>query len=339
MYSSLKKGGKSYNNAEKDFLALEKDLCQLHEMLKENNYTPKEIQEFLRPLRFMAYKGYFYRYLRIFLFLLLIFIIGYYLVKVDFISWQLSAVGRIVMIKILPYWNWQKMAGTKCLINGYQEINEIKQFDCQLCESIDEISVEENIDPEILSDIYLDINVPVLISDGGKNWPPFSIQNLTDKILKNNILSTSYPCDVATNIQSTTLDVSDLLTRSKKFKKYFLHFRNCELNAMKAFRTFTPRPYFLKPEISPIQYSWILISQNYSFPKHKIINLSEKVTVVGQIDGSTHIRVIPRKNCYELCPTIEITLNKGEFIVFGTLWDFEYKPLKNSNNIAVILEA
>ena len=36
--------------------------------------------------------------------------------SLDEISWILSAIGRLVLIEFLPYWNWSRLYSAKCLI-------------------------------------------------------------------------------------------------------------------------------------------------------------------------------------------------------------------------------
>lgn len=324
----------------KDFAAAEKELNVLYDLCKEQNLSSEEMKFLLEPLRKIIFKNWLSRNFRRMFILLIVILVLYSIVQIDTVAWHLSAVGRIGMIYILPYWNWEKLMNEKCLFYGHKTEDNVKHFDCTLCESIDSIAVEKNIDPELLSDVYLDINVPVLLSDGLKSWPVYDMVNLTQIILTNDILSKSYPCELSTNMLSSTRDVSQILKRTYKFNKWFLHFQNCEMDAVKAFRVLTPRPQFLKPEISPIQYSWLLMSKNYKFPDYKTITLKEKITVIGQIIGSNYVRLIPRKNCYKKCPIIELNLQKNEVLVFGNLWDLKYKPSDDDEvNIAIILEA
>ncbi|GLV36852.1 uncharacterized protein CBL_02313 [Carabus blaptoides fortunei] len=324
-----------------EILAIEKELCSFYEYCKESGFTEEEMRSICKPLTTMIRKALIIRYLKYFLCIVIYIMLFYFLIQNDRVSWHLSAIGRILMIKLLPYWNWEKLANEKCLIPNYMYTAPKPTLDCTLCEAITTISIENNVDPYELSELYIDVNVPVIISDGLLNWPYFHDQsfNLTEILLSDNILSNTIPCELSTNMFSSLAYVDTILKQSLKFKKWFFHFQNCDFRAVKQFRMVSPRPYFLKAEISPVQYNWLLMSANYESPKFKPIALKERITVIGQIQGSNVIRLTPRLNCADECPLLQIELLDGEALVLTSMWDLEYKPNPDKFNVAIILES
>lgn len=324
---------------------VEKELCSFYEYCKMNSFSKEEMEEICKPLHLLIRKSLLMRYIRYITYFVLISSFLYYICISETILWNLSAIGRVFMVKLLPFWNWEKLSNQKCLINNFLREPEpilAPKFDCTLCEAIDDIPTTTNIDPYVLSEIYLDLNIPVVITDGLKNYPHIDNANhfnLSEDILSDETLATSVPCELSTNMLPTSnYKMSDIIAKPVKFKKWFLHFQNCDFNAVKQFRILAPRPYFLRPEIIPIQYSWLLMSDNYQVSKYKKLELVDKIAVFAQMNGSNYIRLIPRLNCADECPILEMELQHNEAIVFTSLWDLEYKPNHISRNIAVVLE-
>lgn len=323
-----------------EVLSLDKELCSFYDYCRENNFSPEEMRIICAPLRNAVVKSKVCRLLKGLLLVLLLLGTFYYMFRTETFLWHASAVGRIGMIKVLPWWNWQVLFSEKCLLRGTVPVVEEARFDCVLCEAIDEVPTERSLDPMTLNDLYLDVNVPVIIEDG-TFWSEAVKKNISEVLLRIEDISDSYPCEVSTNVQSRYLDasLSKILAKALRFRKWFLQFQNCEPEAVKAFRLVAPRPNFLPHDVSPIQYSWLLMSNDYNCQKFKSVALREKFAIVGQVEGSTRARLVPRKNCAGVCSVLEAELIPGQALVFGSLWDLEYKPREGDMNVAVVLEA
>lgn len=58
-------------------------------------------------------------------------------------NWSVSAIGRLVLIKILPVWNWIPLYNRRCLIEGFSKSSKSESsnyksglIDCSVCENI-----------------------------------------------------------------------------------------------------------------------------------------------------------------------------------------------------------
>jgi hypothetical protein len=309
------------------------ELNEFYKYLKDNKYTDKEIRHIFTPLRPDTKK---IKLTAAVVFSSVILVILLYLLTYnETFSWNLSAIGRIALIKILPYWDWTHLKNEKCLIAKYispTTLSEIS-FNCDLCENIQQIDVYNSISEDILMKRYLDVDTPVIIK---KSWQ--KSDNFMEHISQNPDIANSVPCNLATNVYNGAPSVKKLIEKTHLFEKFFLHFQNCDYFGMKQFRGFAPRPSFLPPELSPVQYNWLLWSKNYNTTHFKQIALVDKVAVVGQIMGANFIKLLPRNNCETECPHIDVKLNEGESLIFTSLWNLEYKPSDSDENIAVILE-
>lgn len=254
----------------------------------------------------------------------------------DSINWHLSAIGRIMLIQILPIYDWMYMKNQFCLIESRSNVVTENFFNCELCENINKIDVYENIDEASLVERYIGIDVPVIVTSGLEQWPR-NVSFLKELLLDNEF-SSSFPCKLSSNIIKDIGTSSEILVKAKNFDEFFLHFQNCEQDAMRALRRFTFRPALLPAVDSPTTYNWIVWNKNYNSSLYKSIELVEKLTIFGQIMGSTHIKLVPRGICETICSTKNFQLLQGEMLVFTSLWDLEYKCNEMAENIAVIME-
>lgn len=326
---------------------LNRDLESFYAFCKENRLTDEEISKLCEPLLKIVYKAKLLKILKLCMILILVILICFTLCSSDAVSWHLSAVGRILMIKLLPYYDWTVWKHERCLIPkfGFQNAQDhtLPNFDCVLCESVAQIDKKNNMTPEMLYENYIELHVPVILTNANIRMKLLHqpIENITNLLLSKEILAESLPCKLSTNIYNgADIPLNTVLKRTKRFSNFFLHFQNCDFAAVKNFRPFTARPSFLDPAyISPILYSWLLANRNYNVSKFKSVELQERVTVVVQTLGSTNFKLIPQTECELDCYVLNFELKTGEALVFTSLWNLEYKPPANGENVAVILEA
>lgn len=191
----------------------------------------------------------------------------------------------------------------------------------------------------ILIDQYLFRGLPVIISDSHKSWNPLKF---TENLLNSEKLLASQPCELQSNLllgKYSNLEESLKLSRESDLNaSFFLHFQNCQLDAVKATRfVIAQRPDFFPPHLEPAESSWILISKNYK-SNFKRIYLNGLILVM-QLTGQLDFILIPKGNCVESCEEHVITLFSGESLVFTTdLWNLVYYPSDGDISVTVISE-
>lgn len=315
----------------------ESDLKSFYEFCKENQLSDEEIQKICEPLTKTIKSIKIPKYFQIFSILAVGLFIFYLLSYIDVIAWHYSAIGRIVLIKLLPIYDWRYLKNENCLIK-FAKITPQNTTECTYCESIQNVRFEYDLDQDIIKERYLDMDVPIILMDALQNWPSFTKEGFIKEIVNDDNIYYSYPCKLRTNLRKNDQPIGKILEKALNTDSYFLHFENCDFDVMKAFRPFAPRPDYLHPEISPVQYNWLLMSKNYNVTKFKSLSLNERIIIFGQISGSNHLKLLPVEECTNECHVLEITLQRGESLIFTSLWDLEYKPQANSENVAVILE-
>ncbi|XP_017785851.1 PREDICTED: uncharacterized protein LOC108568995 [Nicrophorus vespilloides] len=303
---------------------IEEDLKLFHEYCVTNNLSRDEIAEICKPLRTpMKFRSAIY---------LVLFITAlYYLSYIETVSWHLTAIGRILMIKLLPFYDWQLLKNERCLI---PKTTMKSSKECYFCETTTAIPFTTSF--KSLQDQYIDLNMPVVLKLNESKY------NSSDEMIKDifeiETYADSSPCKLATNLKRRD-NVQDLLEATLGYDQYFMHFQNCDFYAVKAFREIVSRPRFLPAETAPIQYSWILLSKHYESGKFKPIDLKDTLAVVLQMVGSNLFNLIPI-DCEQDCDPLQIELIENEALILTSSWDLEYRTLDNGDvdNLAVILE-
>lgn len=153
-------------------------------------------------------------------------------------------------------------------------------------------------------------------------------------------LRTSIPCNTVTNllqIRNEQLNLNRLLDQTKKVgtKEWFLHFRNCEFDAVKGSRAIFPQkynPYFMSNHLPPFHSSWILISNQSQLLNEKRLPVKDLVFVF-QLKGELAGRLIVQKKCTFSCANQHFRLNAGEALIFNAeMWDFFYHNTSSESN-------
>lgn len=316
------------------FQQFNSEINELYDYLKSEKYKDEEIKKLFAPLTAKVKKSNTFTYL--FVSLAILSISVYFLTYFDNIYWHVSAIGRIALIKALPLFDWRYLKNKQCLIEKFAPSRPNLSFNCDLCENIHNIHVYEDIDEDTLIQRYLELDVPLILTKGLEDWPKGS--SFIDEVVKDDAFYYSYPCRLSTSVHRGLGRAGELLDKVKWFDEFFLHFQNCELEAMRVFRRYTYRPKFLPSTYSPIFYNWLVWNKDYNATNYKAVDLVERVAVFSQLFGLSYVRLTPRLNCKDVCPDLNIALSDGESLVFTNLWDLEYRPKDTGENMAVILE-
>lgn len=189
--------------------------------------------------------------------------------------------------------------------------------------------------------MYLSRDHPVIINDSHDVWPnqPDVPEDFVEFLQTSPSLSYSIPCNIGTNliqIRNEPPKLQHLLRQTTKIDEdpsegWFLHFRNCDFEAVKASRATFPlknRPYFISSHLPPFHTSWILLSKHYEMTAEKRLPLKDLVIVL-QLSGQISGRLTVQKDCKDICSDQEFELNAGEALVFNAqMWNFYYRNSK-----------
>lgn len=247
----------------------------------------------------------------------------------------------------------------KCLSNACQNLYEISQMNLKNCMTFsDDIDRISNTSYVHLQNVYLSRDHPVIITDSHNIWhkPNADAQDNDhndqneDKnddfiafLLATPKLSQSIPCNIATNLLQLRNGHPRLRSILQQIPNldsvgWFLHFRNCEFDAVKASRAIFShqnRPYFLSSHLPPFHSSWLMLSKNYEIPHEKRLPLTDLV-MVHQLNGGIIGRLTVPKECANICSDLEFKLNAGETLVFNAqMWQLYYANINLHANLTI----
>lgn len=169
--------------------------------------------------------------------------------------------------------------------------------------------------------------LPVVIEDSHTAWTMDRIDALIDTLNEMDESVEPQPCNVLTNMMMRPYhSLNSLLQLASTTDHWFIHFRNCEFEAVKWSRTIVERPYYLSLHLNPFEFSWIILSKNYTRMQHyKMLDI-RRVGLVMQLYGRIEILLKPINECVDFCQTHAIILDAGQALLFTTeLWQFSYK--------------
>ncbi|XP_058821928.1 uncharacterized protein LOC131683710 [Topomyia yanbarensis] len=335
---------------------LDQEFQSILESIAKLNLTKSEIYKALSPVRWQLFLNTWIKKIKLAI-LLLVCTLAIY--SIPLVNWNASAIGRLAMVQILPYWDWRPLYKDRCLIKsfiskaGYQESsyynNEPLADDCSVCENIGSIFKMENVSFDHLNERHLQRSLPVVISDSHLKWKDRSRTNLTQFFEEIEPLLLSSPCNVQTNLifnprasvklNNALTSLFDILNKSGRNESWFLHFRNCELKTVKQTRLLFERPYFYDSHLEMPYTTWVLLSKNYKVEMPKMLKL-EGLIIIMQLKLSLQIILAPKGPCHRICKELEVELHEGQSLVFLTnLWTFEYLPsARNETSITFISE-
>ncbi|XP_063368303.1 uncharacterized protein LOC134656723 [Cydia amplana] len=341
---SLKNGTKM--SQREKFELINSEVRSFYEYCKEAGMTDEEMDLICRPLTNAVRKASIRRWTRVFMFLVMVLAIGYTVSQTETFQWHASAVARIVMIKILPFWDWTPLYYNKCVVDRSQPHNLdnlASTADCIACEAVRSIVRVSDTNYNEVFNHHLLRGAPVIVTDAHYDWSVSRTElNLTNLISGDERLRDSVPCRVLTNIRigRQPMDLEEIVSRitNTNIPSWFVHFQNCDIRAVKSFRILAPRPYFLSPHIPPSHFNWLLLSKSYDTHRYKYLELDVGLIIMSQLKGKSWLQLKPRAPCEDDCFTLNFELSEGETLVLGnSLWEFEYLPGKGEN-VAMITE-
>lgn len=326
---------------------VDEELLSFYQYCEQAGFSQSEMEVICAPLTSAFRQRAVKKIIKIGLFITGIIIFIYATSEAYMYKNHFHALSRLAMIKLLPFWDWTSMFYKSCLIsNPFFKSSSLDMKDCISCESFEKIERISEVSFNNLVDDYISRDLPVIVEDAMFSWPImntdyFYFQNITDAYLNNEKLYDTVPCVLVSNIRTGSNDLLPFLKRIKnpRADKWFVHWQNCDINAVKALRKFYQRPYFLSTSVAPAHFNWILMSSDYKTNLYKKLELDSGLIILAQLRGSTSFKLIPHHPCNETCPQLVENLKEGEMLVFTNfLWAFEYFPGKHMDNIAILTE-
>ncbi|XP_046385673.1 uncharacterized protein LOC124155688 [Ischnura elegans] len=326
---------------------LDQELMSFYQYCQQAGFSESEMDKICAPLVETIRKTYLKKVLKVTCIIFMFLASIYAATKVGSVNMHLTALSRIILIKILPFWDWTPMFYRTCLVsNPFYGEYALTEEDCVSCETLETVDRLGDVNYEQLLEGYLQRDAPLIVTDAMDSWPimhtnDFWFENITQLYLQDEKLRDTVPCIMTTNIRTGSSDLHAFLKKihNPKVDRWFVHWQNCDINAVKALRKFYQRPYFLASSVSPAHFNWVLMSSDYNTKNYKKIELDSGLIMLAQLRGSTSFRLTPHSPCNSTCSELVGDLMEGEMLVFTNfMWSFEYYPGRNMDNVAILTE-
>lgn len=326
---------------------IDEEIHNLYDYCIKNGMSEEEILKaaapLLRSIQWEKLKK------RFFLGIAFIIFIGIFigLLFYDPIFRMICMLGRLFLIKILPFWDWTYLYRSTCFLsNPYYVVPGLQESDCQVCEDLFEIDVMNFTTSEIVMEKYLKNDIPLIVSNATEGWPinenNFDVNNITKMYLEELETNDNEVCMFQTNlkIDNHINFLETIASHNNILNRWYAHWENCGRTTEKAVRKFYIHPYFLPLALEMREPSWILLSHNFRGRIYKMINFSPdtKIVFLVQIKGFNYIRLKAKDPCSKSCEVLQEVLNEEEILMFTTeLWQLEYLPGEETENIALAI--
>ncbi|CAF2511124.1 unnamed protein product [Rotaria sp. Silwood2] len=286
------------NNIDNQF----KELIELIEKEKDSSFSMKCFDR-LKKKKKNSKKKWF-----IISFLILTLISMYFILSHEELSYNIYFVFlsfiRLILIKILPFWDWTKIYTHLCFIANPFFNQSLDLSECNKCANTTEIPRQSNITFfNFTKSIYLN-HLPVIIDDATETWPAMkelTINKLFQLFIEDPVLAENDLCYFETNIRNyNQVGGADRLFNdyiNGNRRSFIVQWNNCKRETLKVIRSYYNKPYFLPPSVAQtLMGNWFLVSAGF----HKGIDYLHKIPLnydwvwLAQIQGSSLIELRPK---------------------------------------------
>lgn len=304
---------------------------QFFNSCKSRKLTAAEVEKECLPIYWVFLKQEFGGFVKVLLGFVVIWICYNF---IPWFSWTVSGIGRLLLVKVLPVWNWEALHRKRCIWDAPVAVRESsvtfkrEALDCSFCENFVEI-------PEI-TDLTSVEDWP---SPFGPLIVPYakdiSMESFEDILFHQ--IPNHRPCDLRTNlVHNRKASLFDLRKLSRKTSGYFFDFRFCGEDFVKQSRRIDGRPSFFPAHLPPAHTSRLLVSHNYSSSRMLPLDLDGYI-FIRQVKGTTGMRLLPRVDCENVCQEQSFLLKEDTGLLFlSDMWDFSYSPASNVNETSVV---
>ncbi|CAF1084348.1 unnamed protein product [Adineta steineri] len=245
---------------------------------------------------------------------------------------------RLILIRILPFWDWTTIYTSQCFLNNPFYNNSFELTECNKCINTTKIITQSNITFfNFTKNIYLN-HLPVIVDDATESWP--AIKELTVKKLfrlftEDPVLSEYDLCSFETNVHGyNEPGGADKLFNnylSGNRRPFMAQWNNCKREALRIIREYYSKPYFLPSSVGQtLTGNWFFISSGLNKETNHLhrIPLHNDWIWLAQIQGSSLIQLRPKHPCEKTCSTLKsIKLNHGDLLIYSHLYNGFYNPL------------
>ncbi|XP_071106691.1 uncharacterized protein [Haliotis cracherodii] len=219
---------------------------------------------------------------------------------------------------------------SKCLITNNPLLSEMARplADCEICRGLTSVPTERGISTERFVEKYAYSKVPVLIKEGTTNWTAmetFSYQFFKQLYTgtKGALVSVEEECQFFPyKTEFATLEEALNMTDERAALQpgedpWYFGWSNCHREVAAKLRSHYQRPYFLPNDSESSTLDWIFMGGP---GVGAFIHLDSvmRPSWQAQISGAKTWTLIPSPECESVCPSMNVTVKKGDIFVVDT---------------------
>ncbi|XP_051888139.1 uncharacterized protein LOC127579401 isoform X1 [Pristis pectinata] len=259
----------------------------------------------------------------------------------------LSFCGRVLLIQLLPYWDWTLYSNTDCLIrNPYyfaRGLESLQLTDCiNVCQKYPTVESLQKVDPKVVLQKYLRQNLPLVITDGAEEWVAlreFTVPFLIRLFSEHPVLQNTIVCSYWDSHDSLEKSPSAFLGKvhHQRLAQWAIQWKNCNKAAAKVIRGFYQRPYFLPPVVELAESNWLLMASQAENggTEDKFIKVGDYdgdlLMWIAQLQGVFEIQLLPKDMCASNCTHYTLQLSPGEAVAVPLqMWEVQYRPFSST---------
>lgn len=253
---------------------------------------------------------------------------------------------------VIVWWfQWYKSNPLKepCVVYIPESVTEnIKPpLNCDFCRNVHYVDHINNISIKEFESQYAYSGIPIVISDGTKNWTAsefFSYNFMKEVFSPGSEALDKVERDCQFFPYKT--DFSSLgkvfeMSEERAFMKgeampWYIGWSNCDNSAANILRQHYTRPYFLPEFSESSKTDWIFMGSP-GYGAHLHIDHVDLPSWQAQITGRKRWILQPPRDCYFQCPRqLEVIVNQGEIIVLDTN-KWYHSTLNIGENISITI--
>ncbi|XP_072103813.1 uncharacterized protein [Mobula birostris] len=259
----------------------------------------------------------------------------------------LSFCGRVLLIQLLPYWDWTLYSNTDCLIrNPYyfaRGLESLQLTDCiNVCQKYPTVESLQKVDSKVVLQKYLRQNLPLVVTDGAEEWVAireFTVPFLTRLFSGHPVLQNTIVCSYWDSHHSLEKSPGAFLEKvhHQRLSQWAIQWKNCNKAAAKVIRGFYQRPYFLPPVVELSESNWLLMASQAGDGGTGNIFVKmgdhdgDLLMWIAQLQGVFEVQLLPRDICASNCTHYTMQLSPGQTVAVPLrMWEVQYRAFSST---------
>ncbi|CAK8690835.1 unnamed protein product [Clavelina lepadiformis] len=313
---------------------IDKEIHKLYVACKDSGYSAQRIKELAQPIIHAAQQGSQKRFRHKCVKWAVICSVIFGFLCWSPTNYATKVVTRKFMVNyILPYYDWTSWYDDCFLYNPYykSDYQGLLPEECEVCKNLKNLTELHNVNMSYMEDLIFRME-PALVGDAMHDWKSMHQSvTLNDifEIYKTNTetLSNEKLCGlrVSKGLQLDNATILDLIEKVHAKMKdgehgnFTSYWTTCHKDSAKEMHKLYYTPYFLPGMCEPVQNKNFLLLGRKAANTSKILAFKtydgeNAGSWFAQLHGSMHFILKAQDTCKDICPRLEVYLQKGQIL-------------------------